>query len=105
MAQSSKIHMPPEARIISELRSEFRLENLPQAAGMARSTYHYQCKVLAAPDRHAELKVRIQAIHEQSAGAIWLLKGHRCASGGRAPIDGKTVRRLMLELGLEGRSG
>ena len=41
---------------------------LLQVAGLARSTFHYQLKVLGAGDRHAKIKMQIKAVYERHKG-------------------------------------
>lgn len=45
-----------------ELRQHHPLSILLNVAGLARSTFYYQQKVLLAGDRYAALKQRIRAI-------------------------------------------
>ncbi|EPZ92003.1 transposase domain protein [Burkholderia cenocepacia K56-2Valvano] len=63
-----------------ELRQQFPLAGLLRVAGLARSTFYYQCKALAAPDRHASVKAKIRALFEQHKGALWLSTHHAGAA-------------------------
>ncbi|NVH84102.1 IS3 family transposase, partial [Burkholderia pseudomallei] len=51
-----------------ELRQHHPLSILLNVAGLARSTFYYQQKVLLAGDRYAALKQRIRAIYESHRG-------------------------------------
>lgn len=70
-------------------------------AGLARSTFYYQCKALAAPDKHAALKRLIEDVFAHHKGRYGY---RRVAATIRATgllIDPKTVQRRMVELGLK----
>lgn len=86
-----------------ELRREFPLADLLHAAQLPRSTFYYQAKVLAMPDRHDELKAKIRAIYVEHRG----LYGYRRVTmtirrDGRL-VNHKTVQRRMSEMGLKSR--
>ncbi|RKF35690.1 hypothetical protein BCY88_08580 [Paraburkholderia fungorum] len=86
-----------------ELRQEFPLTDLLQAAGLPRSTYYYRVKTLAASDRHGGLKAKIQAVYAAHRG----LYGYRritltIRSDGEL-VNHKKVQRLMNELGFRSR--
>lgn len=74
---------------------------LLKAAGLARSTFYYQLKVLGAGERHQELKARIKAVYERHKGrygyrritAVIRLAGQR--------VNHKTVQHLMGQLKLK----
>lgn len=74
---------------------------LLKAAGLSRSTYYYQAKVLKAGDRYASLKASIQTAYERHKGRY----GYRritaeLRQAGRV-VNHKTVQRLMTVLGLK----
>jgi putative transposase len=70
-------------------------------AGMARSTFYYQQKVLLAGDKHADLKKRIRTLYERHRGRY----GYRRITAGLQQlgtlVNHKTIQRLMQELGLK----
>lgn len=74
---------------------------LLQAAGLSRSTFYYQAKVLQAGDKDVALKARISAVYERHQGRY----GYRriTAEIGRSgeTVNHKTVQRLMQALGLK----
>ena len=86
-----------------ELRQQHSLSDLLKVAGLARSTFYYQHKVLQLVDKYAEVKDRIGQIYAQHKGrygyrritATLRLKG--------GSINHKTVQRLMGELQLKSR--
>lgn len=51
-----------KAKVIAILKSQHQLNDLFEAANMARSTYFYHQERLNQPDKHAELKETIIAI-------------------------------------------
>ena len=86
-----------------ELRREFALADLLHAAQLPRSTFYYQAKVLAMPDRHDELKARIRAVYTEHRG----LYGYRRVTAairrdGRL-VNHKAVQRLMSDMGMKSR--
>jgi transposase InsO family protein len=77
------------------------LSTLLKAAGLSRSTFYYQAKVLEAGDKYASLKSRIQAVYARHKGRY----GYRritaqLRQAGQA-VNHKTVQRLMNGLGLK----
>ncbi len=90
-----------KARLITELRAQFSLDDLLAAAELARSTYYYQRKVLDTPDKRAPLKSLIQSIQEQHKGRYGYRRITAALRNEGWTVDGKTVLRLMNELGLK----
>ena len=84
-----------------ELRQQHSLCDLLKVAGLSRSTFYYQHKVLQLADKYAEVKDRIRQIYAQHKGrygyrritATLRLKG--------GSINHKTVQRLMGDLQLK----
>ncbi len=68
---------------------------------MARSTFYYQCKALAHPDKHAEAKEKITSLFTQHKGRY----GYRRITLGLrqagCSLNHKTVYRLMRSLQLK----
>ena len=56
------------AKIVIELRQQHSLAGLLQAAGLSRSTFYYQQKVLQLADQYADVKERIGVIYAQHKG-------------------------------------
>ena len=86
-----------------ELRHEFPLADLLHAAGLPRSTYYYQVKTLAVPDRHGGLKAKIQAVHDANRGLYGYRRITLAIRSGGERVNHKKVQRLMNELGISSR--
>lgn len=86
---------------MQELRQQYPIDGLLKVAGLARSTYYYQVKVLEAGDKDADLKAMIQAVYERHKGRY----GYRritaaiCQLGRH--VNNKRVQRLMRVLNLK----
>lgn len=74
---------------------------LLNVAGLARSTFYYQQKVLLAGDRYAELKQRIRTIYERHRGRYGYRRITAAIRQAGEIVNHKLVRRLMLQLGLK----
>jgi len=86
---------------VLELRQRYPLAGLLKVAGLARSTFYYQQKVLQAGDKYASLKVRIRTLFDQHKGRYGyrrITAAVRC-QGDR--VNHKTIQRLMGELSLK----
>lgn len=86
---------------MTELREHFALDELLEIAGLARSTYYYQLKVLGAADKFASLKASIQSIQDQHRGRYGYRRVTATLRNGGQLVNSKTVRRLMGELNLK----
>jgi transposase InsO family protein len=86
---------------VQELRQRYPIDGLLKLAGLARSTYYYQVKVLQAGDKDADLKAMIKAVYELHKGRY----GYRritsaiCQMGRH--VNNKPVQRLMGVLKLK----
>ena len=89
--------------IVLELRQQFPLVGLLQVAGLHRSTFYYQRRLLAGEDRHEELRTRIKAIFAQHR----VLYGYRRVTAalreGGETVNHKTVQRLMQQMELRSK--
>ena len=74
---------------------------LLKAAGLARSTFYYQLKVLQAGDRYAELKDRIQTVYGHHKGRYGYRRITASMRQAGLSINHKTVQRLMAQLQLK----
>ncbi len=83
------------------LRPTFPLKGLLVVAGLARSTFYYQCKALEAPDRHAGLKKQIAEVFARHKGRYGYRRVAATIRAMGVRIDPKTVQRRMVELGLK----
>lgn len=84
-----------------ELRQHHPLAALLKIAGLARSTFYYQQKVLQAGDCYAGLKQRIRAIYESHRGRYGYRRITAVLRQTGEAVNHKRVRRLMLQLGLK----
>ena len=86
---------------MQELRQQYSIDGLLKLAGLARSTYYYQVKVLEAGDKDADLKAMIKAVYERHKGRY----GYRritaaiCQMGRH--VNNKPIQRLMQVLKLK----
>jgi putative transposase len=87
--------------VILGLRQHHKLADLLQAAGLARSTFYYQCQATQRADPHSDMKARIRTIYTEHKGRY----GYRriaaalCSSMGQ-PINCKRMQRLMQQMGM-----
>ena len=84
-----------------ELRHQYPLAGLLKAAGMARSTFYYQHKVLQVGDKYAGLKARIRAVYDQHKGRYGYRRITAMLRQQGSLINHKTVQRLMNQLQLK----
>jgi len=86
---------------VLELRQHYPLAGLLKLAGLARSTFYYQQKVLQMADRYASLKARIQSIFDRHKGRYGYRRITAVIRQEGMRINHKTVQRLMGELRLK----
>lgn len=84
-----------------ELRERHPTAALLKVAGLARSTFYYQLKVLEAGDRHADLKGRIRAVYDNHKGRYGYRRITATIRQAGLSINHKTVQRLMGQLQLK----
>ena len=77
------------------LRHEFALDGLLKLAGLARSTFYYQCKASQKTDTHAQLKARIRSVFEQHRGRYGYRRITSAIRHLGTTVNHKTVQRLM----------
>lgn len=88
-------------RVVLELRQQYGLASLLKIAGLSRSTFYYQQKVLQAGDKYACLKNRIRTLFEQHKGRYGYRRITAAIRHEGTQINHKTVQRLMGELQLK----
>jgi putative transposase len=86
---------------VLELRQRYRLADLLKVAGLARSTFYYQQKVLQAGDKYASLKDRIRALFKQHKGRYGYRRITAAVRSQGDRINHKTIQRLMGQLSLK----
>ena len=83
------------------MRQHHKLADLLQAAGLARSTFYYQCGAIKRTEQQSAMQTKIRAVYEEHKGRY----GYRritaalCKSMAEA-VNHKCVQRLMQEMGL-----
>ena len=83
------------------LRDQHPVAALLKVAGLARSTFYYQLKVLEGGDRHAELKTRIRTVYEHHKGRYGYRRIAATLRQSGQIVNHKTVQRLMGQLKLK----
>jgi putative transposase len=77
------------------LRQQFPIAGLLKVAGLARSTFYYQCKGSQVADKHAQLKDRIRAVFEQHKGRYGYRRITSVIRRMGTIVNHKTVQSLM----------
>ncbi|MGF6401594.1 transposase InsO family protein [Pseudomonas frederiksbergensis] len=84
-----------------ELRQRHSLEGLLKVAGLARSTFYYQQKVLQTADKYADLKARIRSTFDDHKGRYGYRRITTAVRNAGHLVNHKTVQRLMAQLQLK----
>ncbi|MDR5818835.1 MULTISPECIES: IS3 family transposase [unclassified Caballeronia] len=84
-----------KAQVVAGLRHEFALGGLLKVAGLARSTFYYQCKVSQKADKHTQLKARIRSVFKQHKGRYGYRRITSAIRHLGTVVNHKTVQRLM----------
>ena len=83
------------------MRLHHKLADLLQVAGLARSTFYYQCQAILRTEQQSDMEVNIRAVYDEHKGRY----GYRritaalCRSMAE-PVNHKCVQRLMQKMGL-----
>ncbi len=77
------------------------MTDLLKLAGLARSTFYYQQKVLQAEDKYQGLKKRIDTIFTRHQGRYGYRRVTLAIQQQGLKVNHKTVQRLMSKLGLK----
>lgn len=83
------------------MRRHHKLADLLQIAGLARSTFYYQCNVILHTEQESDREAKIRAVYDEHKGRY----GYRritaalCSSMAE-PVNHKCVQRLMKKMGL-----
>ncbi|WP_101679540.1 IS3 family transposase [Escherichia coli] len=96
---------PPGAgektKVIRSLRCGHCQSDLLKAAGLARSTLYYQLSLQKAKDKYADVKQLIASIFHEQRGCYGYRRIHCELQKRGLKFSGKTVRKLMQQLGLK----
>lgn len=84
-----------------ELRQHYPLADLLKVAGLARSSFYYQQKLMRLTDKYAGLKIRISRIFDQHRGRYGYRRITAAIRREGTVVNHKTVQRLMGTLGLK----
>lgn len=84
-----------------ELRQKFALEALLEMTGLARSTFYYQQKALAAVDKYADVKSAIQRVFHENKGRYGYRRITATLSRLGMAVGHNVVQRLMGQMGLK----
>ena len=85
---------------IQALEPIYGLPTMLEVAGMARSTYYYQCGAIKKPDRHEDLIKRMKELYEIHKGRYGYRRLTAALRNEGFTINHKTVRKLMNQTGL-----
>jgi putative transposase len=86
---------------VQELRQEYPLAGLLAIAGLARSSFYFQLKLLRRTDKHASLKTRILAVFDRHRGRYGYRRITAAIRREGTVVNHKTVQRLMGLLGIK----
>lgn len=84
-----------------ELRQQYPLAGLLKVAGLKRSTFYYQRKVLEVGDKYADLKSKIQAVYDLHKGRYGYRRIAHVVEKAGYLVCQNTVQRLMGQLQLK----
>ncbi|EFA4522913.1 IS3 family transposase [Escherichia coli] len=90
-----------KAKVIQNLRCGHCQSDLLKAAGLARSTLYYQLSLQKAKDKYADVKQLIASIFHEHRGCYGYRRIHCELQKRGLKFSGKTVRKLMQQLGLK----
>jgi putative transposase len=83
------------------LRLHHKLADLLHVAGLARSTFYYQCQAISRPEQQGDMEANIRAVYDKHKGRY----GYRRITAALCnslpePVNHKCVQRLMQKMGL-----
>ena len=83
------------------MRRNHKLADLLQIAGLARSTYYYQCQPNVRAEKHSDMQGRIRGVYDKHKGCYGYRRITATLNKSMAqPINHKCVQRLMQKMGL-----
>ena len=86
-----------KAVVIGALRSKYKLHELLDVFHMAKSSYCYQQAVLNAPDKYADLRLKIRTVFDESSGRYGYRRIHSSLKNDEFTVSEKVIRKLMQE--------
>jgi transposase len=96
-----EISCADKARLITGSRRHHKLADLLQVAGLARSTFCYQCQAILRSEQQSDMEVKICIIYDEHKGR----DGYRRIMAALCrltaePVNHKCVQRLTQNMGL-----
>ena len=83
------------------MRPHHKLANLLQVAGLARSTFYYQCQAILRTEQQSDMEVKIRAVYDEHKGRYGYRRIAATLRNSMAePVNHKCVQRLMQKMGL-----
>ena len=92
-----------KVEVIAILKSDHKLEDLLQAAGLARSTFFYHQQRRHQPDKHAKLKKDIRDTFKQKDRRYGYRRVHAHLRKQGWVVNHKLVYKLMDQMGLKSK--
>jgi putative transposase len=87
--------------LIVGLRQDHKLVDLLQIAGLARSTFYYQCRVGERSQLQDDMRTRIRAIYDEHKGRYGYRRITAALRSSMAQsVNHKCVQRMMQSMGL-----
>ncbi len=83
--------------VIGALRNKYKLHELLGVFHMAKSSYCYQQAVINAPDKYADLRVKVRTVFEESSNRYGYRRIHSSLKNKELTVSEKVVRRIMRE--------
>ncbi|MFC6478330.1 IS3 family transposase [Pseudomonas asuensis] len=90
-----------KTQLVIGLRQNYPLAALLKATDLARSTFYYQSKALAAADKYADLKSTIKTLFERHKGRYGYRRITAALRNQGTAVNHKTIQRLMGILALK----
>ena len=87
--------------MIAGLRRHHKLADLLHVAGLARSTFYYQCHAILRTEQQSEMELKIRTVYDEHKGRYGYrrITAELCRSMAE-PVNHKCVQRLMQKMGL-----
>ena len=83
--------------VIDALRREYRLDELLEATGMAKSSYFYQRKSQTQPDKYLALRTKVREIFNENRCCYGYRRVHAVLKYEGITYSEKVIRRIMSE--------
>jgi len=101
LLEKKRQELEEKTKVIRSLRCGHCQSDLLKAAGLARSTLYYQLSLQKAKDKYADVKQLIASIFHEHRGCYGYRRIHCELQKRGLKFSGKTVRKLMQQLGLK----